>query len=262
MKVYIDLVYLFNFYLDTMILLTTALVLKRNTSWKRILLSSLCGSITILFLFIPLSSSLLFLFKIVVALIMNIIAFRYIDLKYTISNLLYFYMISIILGGFLYYLNLEFNATKIGRLFIQHHLNGTGIFLLLISPLILVLYIKQQKKNKTLYQLSYPIKIVFKNKQEYVLNSFLDTGNRLIDPITNKPIILVEKGVLPETDLPFYYVPFHSLNNHNLLKCIKPQYVEIKNKKFNSYLIGISDKKFHLEGISCILNYQLMEELT
>lgn len=262
MKVYIDLVFLMNFYLDFLLLLTTSIVLKRRASIKRILLGTLVGSLTLLFLFIQVSSFFLFLLKFGIALLMVLVTFRFENSKYTLSNLLYFYMISIILGGFLYYLTIEFSYTKVGLLFVKHHLNIPFVFLFLISPFILVVYVRQQKKMKKNYSLMYSVKIVLKNKQEYALNGFLDTGNCLVDPITSKPILLIEKGIVSEEDVSTFYIPFHSLNNKNLLKCFKPQYVEIEDKKFYQYLIGISDKKFHLEGVRCILNNKLMEELS
>ena len=262
MKVYIDLVFLLNCYLDFLLLLTTAITLKRDTSLKRILLGTLVGSLTVFWLFFSMSNFLLFLLKIIMALLMVIVTFKYKDLKYTGINFLYFYMISIVLGGFLYYLNTEFSYTHVGLLFVKHKIYINGIFLLLISPVILIVYLKQQKRIKNNYQLIHKIKIVLKNKQEYVFNGFLDTGNRLVDPITNKPIILLEKGIFDEKNITFYYVPFHSLNNTNLLKCFKPLYIEIENKKFNHYLVGISDKKFNFDGVTCILNYKLMEELS
>lgn len=261
MKVYVDLVYALNYYLDFLLLLTTSIVLKRNTSLKRIALGAFLGSTSIVFLFWSVSSWFLFFYKIIIAIFMVIVSFRYEDLKFTFNNFIYFYMISMILGGFLYYLNVEFSYNPVGLLFVKHNLNINAIFLILISPVILFVYAKQSKKMKSQYNLSYQVKIVLKNKQEYILNGFLDTGNKLIDPITNKPIILLEKGIVDEEENTFYYVPFHSLNNQNLLKCLRPEYVEIENKKFNNYLIGISDKKFNFEGIKCILNNRLMEEL-
>ena len=114
---------------------------------------------------------------------------------------------------------------------------------------------------KSNYNLEYKVKIVLKDKKEYILNGFLDTGNKLVDPVSNKPIILLEKGILKEDNKLFYYIPFNSLNNHNLLKCLKPEYIEIANKKYKNYLIGICDKKFNMEGVKCILNNKLMEEI-
>ena len=261
MKVYVDLIILLNFYLDFLLLMTTSIVLKRNTSLKRIILGTFIGSISILFLFWSISSFSLFLVKLGIAILMVILTFGYKDLKYTINNLGYFYMISVILGGFLYYLNLEFSYTHIGLIFINKGISVNAIFLILISPIILYIYYKQSKKFKTNYNLIYEITIGLKNKQILKLKGFLDTGNKLFDPITNKPIILVQKGLIQEEKEKIYFVPFHSLGNNNLLKCFKPEYVEIEQKKYKNYLIGISDKKFSMEGVECILNNKMMEEL-
>ncbi len=261
MKVYVDLVFLLNFYLDFLLLVTTSIVLKRNASIKRILLGTCIGSTSILFLFFPVSSFFLFLFKIGIAIFMVIGAFKYKDLKYTFNNLGYFYMISVILGGFLYYLNMEFSYTHIGLIFINKGISINAVVLILISPVILYIYSRQAKQFKSTYNLIYSVDIVLKDNEKLTLNGFLDTGNKLIDPITNKPIILIEKGLIDEKDRHVYYIPFHSLNNQNLLKCIKPSYILINQKKYKNYLIGISDKKFHLAGVECILNNKLMEEL-
>lgn len=261
MKVYVDLVFLLNFYFDFLLLLTTSIVLKRNASIKKIILGTIIGSLSLLFLFWNVNSIILFLFKICIAFLMNLICFGYRDLKYTLNNVGYFYMMSIILGGFLYYLNLEFSYTNIGLLFTKKNINPNILIFIIISPSILYIYYRQAKEFKSLHSLTYKILIVLKNKKEITLNAFLDTGNKLIDPITNKPIILLEKGIINEDKESIYYIPFNSLNNHNLLKCIKPLYIEINNKKYKNYLLGISDKKFHLDGVECLLNNKLMEEI-
>lgn len=261
MKVYVDLVFLLNFYLDFLLLMITSLTLKRNTSIKRLLIGTIIGSSSIFFLFYNVGSVLLFFFKILIALFMVIITFQYKDLKYTLNNLGYFYMISVILGGFLYYLNLEFSYTHIGLIFINKGMSVSAIFLLLISPFILYIYYKQSKKFKTSYSLIYEVEIGFKNKEKIIVKGFLDTGNKLVDPITNKPILLLQKGIVEEKKEKIYYIPFHSLGNNNLLKCFKPEYVMIENKKYKNYLIGISDKKFSMEGVECILNNKVMEDL-
>ncbi len=261
MKVYVDLVILLNFYLDFLLLVTTSIVLKRNITLKRILLGTIIGSISILFLFYSISSILLFFFKLFIAIIMIISVFGYKDLKYTLNNLGYFYMISVILGGFLYYLNLEFSYTHIGLIFINKGISINAVFLILISPIILYIYYKQVKKFKTSYNLIYEVEIGFKSKEKLILKGFLDTGNKLKDPITNKPIILIQKGLVKENKEKIYYVPFHSLGNHNLLKCFKPEFIKIENKTYKNYLLGISDKKFNMDGVDCILNNKVMEDL-
>ena len=165
MKVYVDLIILLNFYLDFLLLMTTSITLKRNVTIKRVILGTLVGSISIIFLFWSINNIMLFIFKIIIAISMNIITFKYKDLKYTLNNLGYFYMISIILGGFLYYLNLEFSYTHIGMIFINKGISVNAIFLIIISPLILYIYYRQAKKFKTNFNLIYEINICLKNKK-------------------------------------------------------------------------------------------------
>lgn len=158
-------------------------------------------------------------------------------------------MTSIILGGFTYYLSVEFQ--------------NINYLLLLISPLILYVFIKSIKALKEIKNYYYKIKIVFENGKNLELTSFLDTGNKLIDPITNKPIILINKKLLKGSiniRSPMY-IPYNTINYHGLLECIKPSYIEIENKKLKNYLIGLSEESFKLNGIDCLLNYKILEDL-
>ena len=38
-------------------------------------------------------------------------------------------------------------------------------------------------------------------------------------------------------------------------------YVVINDKKLTNYLIGLSDENFKLNGIDCLLNYQIREDI-
>ena len=55
---------------------------------------------------------------------MLLVTFGIKDRSYFIKNFLYLYIISIILGGFLYYLNLEFSYKNVGIVFFH---NGYSI---------------------------------------------------------------------------------------------------------------------------------------
>ena len=57
------------------------------------------------------------------------------------------------------------------------------------------------------------------------------------------------------------YIPYNTINYHGLLECIKPSYIEIENKKLKNYLIGLSEESFKLNGIDCLLNYKILEDL-
>ena len=98
-----------NFIYDSLLLLTVSITLKRNISLKRIFLGGLIGSLSTFIIFIPLNKYVLLLLKILVGLLMILITFKYKNLKYTFNNIIYLYMCSVILAGFLYFLKIEFS---------------------------------------------------------------------------------------------------------------------------------------------------------
>lgn len=250
MIIYIDLLILVNFLFDLLLLLTINIALKRYSKIYRLLLASLFGEITLISLFIPISSGLFTILKLIMGIIMVIIAFGYKNIKYTIYNGIYLYMTSVILGGFVYYLNIEFK-------------NMNYIIILLIAPIILYIFIKSIKALKEIKNYYYKVKIVLNDNQELSIAGFLDTGNKLIDPITNKPIILLNKKKIKgniNIRSPMY-VPYNSLNHHGLIECIKPKYIIVNDKKLVNYLIGLSEESFKLNGIDCLLNYKILEDI-
>ena len=92
MVIYIDLVFLINFILDYLLLLTVNVALKRYARLYKLILGALFGSISLLSLFIPLNSVTLSLLKLFMAIIMSLISFGYKNIKYTLYNILYLYM--------------------------------------------------------------------------------------------------------------------------------------------------------------------------
>lgn len=247
MTIYIDLVILLNYFFDSLILLTVNTTLKRNISLKKILFVSLLGELSLLG-FLLSNKYLLILLKLEISLILNILTFKYKDIFYTVTNVLYFYMVSIILGGFIYYLKLN---------------NLSYSFILLLVPLILYLYIKQNLNMKTTINKTYPLTIYFPNKRKLSLTGFVDTGNKLRDPVTKKWVVLVNKKLLQgviRIRTPIY-VPYHSLNNKGLVECIKPEKLVIEGKEYTNFLIGLMDSKVMINSSDCILNLEILEEL-
>lgn len=249
MIVYIDLVCIINFIYDFLILLTVSFTLKRNRKIYYYILSSLIGVLSIFLLFLKINNIVLFLLKILISVIMIIVAFGYKSIKYTISNVIYFYMTSIILAGFLYLI--KGNSSNF---------NLNYIALLIIGPIILFIYYKSNKKLKNTYSDYYKIKIVFDNI-EYNLVSFYDNGNNLKDPISRKSIIIVGNSRLEK----IYnirspvYVPVITVKGTHLMKCFKPSYIILNDKKIYNYLIGESSIKFS-DGVECLLNKSLKED--
>ena len=141
MVIYLDLVLLINYFFDCLLLILVNITLKRNISLKRILLTSLLGELGLIGIFLN-NIFFLLIFKILLALILIIVCFKYKDILYTLNNLLYFYMGSVILGGFVY-------SLKINKL--------NYLLIIISSPLILYLFNKQFSLFRTNYKNYYPL---------------------------------------------------------------------------------------------------------
>lgn len=261
MKIYIDLVLLINFGLDFLLLLTVSLILKRKTSFTKLFLSSFIGSLSVLTLFIKINSLELFFIKVTISILMILISFGFKNIKYFIKNIIFLYINSIVLGGFLYLINNQFSYKQQGLVFYHKGISMNIIVLILLSPLFIYFYIKQLKSLKNNYNEYYKVIIYIKNKK-YECTAFLDTGNKLKDPITNKSIILVNKRIFKNASLPPpILVPIKTVNNENFIKCIKTK-IMLNNVLINNVLIGLADNSINIDGVDCILNNEILERGT
>lgn len=258
MKIYLDLVMILNFFIDFILLLTVSIILKRNVSIIRIMLGAFVGGISILFLFFDMNSITLFLFKIIISIFMILITFKFINIKYTLINLFYLYMTSIVLGGFLYLLNIEFSYKKVGIIFINNGFSINLIFLIIFSPIILYIYIKQSKNLKYNYSNYYNIEII-KNNKNYKYVGYMDSGNVLVDNLTKKAVILIDKRKILFNIKEFRLIPYMGVEGNSMIKVIKIDKLIFNNKEYSDVLLGIMDK-ISLDGIDVILNRKLLEE--
>lgn len=263
MKIYLDLIFLINFAFDFLLLIVVDLILKRKSKIYRLLLGTSVGSLSIFFLFLSFNTFTLFLFKVFISIIMILIAFSFKNIKYFINNLLFLYTASILLGGFLYYLNTTFSYKQEGMVFFYDKMSINYIFLLIIAPIILYLYIKQNKSMKTKYNNYYDLNITFKDNKYINLRGILDTGNYLKDPITNKKVIIVNNNLIDNKyKKRLFYVPYRSLNHNSILSCISIKEVNIIGLgSSKNVLIGLSEKEIAIDGVDAILNNQILEEI-
>lgn len=251
MTVYVDLVFFINFVMDFYILSGVKFLLKLDIKIVRILLGSLVGSFSIFLLFFHFSTIVLNLFKIVISLLMILVSFG----RYKFFNkLFYLYVVSIFLGGSIYLINDSLGYEVSGGVFINNGYSINLIILLIISPLIIYLYVREFFKLKKKINTTYNVLIKLKNK-EVKLEGFLDTGNKLIDPYFHRPVVLINKKYIDLKGKKIIYVPFESLNNNGLLKCIIPEYILIDEKCYKEVVVGISENL----KCDCILNERLFD---
>ena len=185
------------------------------------------------------------LLELITIILMITIAFKYKNIRYFLTNMLYTYILSILLGGLIYLFN--------SKVTLNIYLNYLVIIILSIE--VMTLYIKENKKIKNTYNNYYKVDIYFKDKE---LIGFLDTGNNLYDPYKKRPIILVDKKYQKEDK--FILVPYHTINGEGLLKCIKPEKVYIEKIGYkNNLLVAFSSSPSTINGVEVLLHKDLMK---
>ncbi len=244
MLIYVDLLFIVNIFIDYLLLMSLSLILKKNVSNKRLILSSLVGGLSTFLVFIN-NKPLLLLLKIVTCFAMILIFEKNKGIKTLFEDIVYFYMLSITLGGAIY-------------LFKDNTNYKTNIFLLfLMTPVIMKIYSNKLKKFYTYYKDRYDAVLIYKNK-EYTFNGYLDTGNNLYDQYKKRPVVLVYNKKIKYKYEDVIMVPMETANSTTILKCIKPDKLYVDGKEIKNVLIGISPKAFKIQDINMILHKDII----
>jgi len=245
MKIYVDLFFLFNVIMDSIIVTGVSLILKRKTSAFRIILSSLIGGISSLLLFTSINELVI---EIISVIVMTIVAFGYVDIRYSFRNIFYMYILSVLLGGLLYLFNVRVTSNAL----------VSYIVIIIISLEVMILYVKEIKKMKNIYNNYYDIDIIFKDGYKLSLIGFVDTGNNLYDPYKKRPIILVSSKYKREDN--YILVPYYTAGGDGLLKCVKPGVIYIGGIEYKgNVLVGFSDSPKLIDGVDVILHKDIMK---
>ena len=240
MLIYVDLLFIVNIFIDYILLMTLSMTLKKSVSHKRLFLSSLVGGCSTFLIFVN-NKPLVLLFKIITCIAMMLIYEKYKGIKSLLENIIYFYMLSIVLAGTIYLLKDNYN-------------NEINIVLLfLITPVTMKIYNMKVKKLNIYYKERYDVLLIYKNKK-YALNGYVDTGNNLYDQYKKRPVALVYNPKIKYKQEEVILVPMETANNITLLKCIKPDKLFVDGNEIKNVLIGLSPKSFKIQDINIILH--------
>ncbi len=215
MTIYIDIVLLENLCMNYIILFGTGYIIKLKIKHWRIAFSSLLGAIYAIFTYVgifPLYANILA--KIILSVCMIYIAFKPKNLKGMVKELVVFYLVSFALGGcafaLLYIVKPQDIFIKdgvyIGTYPIKIALLG-GIVGFAITYIAFKVVKARMSRNELIYRMKVRI-----GKKETEIKVLLDTGNLLKDPISNNPVVLIEKSAL------------HNILPHELLENTKAMF--------------------------------------
>ena len=250
-NIYVELVFILNFWIDFLLLLSVAIVLKKRISFFKLFFGSIIGGMSSFLLFFNFSSFSFNGFKFLICCLMIFVSFSFINFISFAETVFYFYLVSIILAGIIVLINEHCSIND----FIVNF-----FVLCFVTPFILFVYCKKIKKIGSYYNKVYNVKLFYDNSC-YEFLGFLDTGNRLYDQYKKRPIVLVYSK-----DISFDYnkgilVPYETASGKTVLKCLKSEKIIIDNRVVrDDVLFGLVDKKFQIDDVNMILHIDLMEE--
>lgn len=199
MTVYLDIVLIENLCMNYIILFATGYLLKKNMNHIRLVLSALLGGIYSILAYMQILEIYSnFLLKVILSVVMVYIAYNAKNIKQLTKELLFFYLISFVFGGcafaLLYFIKPQEILIKNGS-FVGTYPLKIAILGGIVGFTITVIAFKFTKAKFSKKDIYCKITIYFKEKS-ISTTALLDTGNMLKDPISQMPVIVVEKEIL------------------------------------------------------------------
>ncbi len=180
MEIVVEYVLLENVLIDLMIFKTTSMVLK--IKGRFLFLISLFASVVALILPIfHLGKLPLFFIKILLGILLANMAFKFSSFRSFIKVFLVFLFSTFLYGGVVAFIQQSFG--EIATLII--------LGVVILTYFILKYLIKFLNKRKAVQNLCYDVELEVEGKRVRC-KGFLDTGNLLIDPLTNRPVSIID----------------------------------------------------------------------
>lgn len=198
MTAYIDMIILENLIMNVIILNTTAKLLNRSVKKRRIIISSLIGTLYVFTLCFNCNNLLLNISKIVMGITLVKICFGSAHVNQILKETIVFFFTSFVYAGCaLAFMHIAkpkvvyiVNGIIIGGEYIfEIAVLSAVVGMLLIKSSIKLIKLKSHFNRRNMIC---NIEIFHKNRR-IKLKALLDTGNLLIDPISNQPVVIVYK---------------------------------------------------------------------
>lgn len=210
MTIYIDIVLIENVIMNYIILLATGIIAKEKIKHIKLILASLLGAIYTLIAYVNILEIYTnFALKILLSILIVYIAYNPQNVNKMWKMLLLFYLTSFAFGGAAFALIyivkpqdiLMKNGLFLGTYPLKTIILGTAIAFGIIITAFSIVKSKITKKD-----IIYDIEIKMNNKL-IKTKALVDTGNMLKEPISNMPVVVIEKVLL------YNCIPKEILNN-------------------------------------------------
>lgn len=229
--IYIDVVFLENLVMNSIILVASGIILKKKMKWIRIILASSLGAIyTIIGYISVLEIYSNLILKVILSILIIYIAFNPQTVKQLWKDLLIFYLTSFVFGGVAFALIYVVKPQDIlmkNGLFLGTYPLKTVLLAAIVAFIIIIAAFAIVKTKFSKKDMFCDVEVELNNKI-IKTRAMIDTGNLLKEPITNTPVIVLEHTLLYEC------VPKEILDN--LESILGGELVKIPEEVRNEYI--------------------------
>ena len=292
MTIYLDIIFVENILMNYIILFATLVILKVKNKWQqiRLLLSGIIGSVYAIIVYLnilPIYSGIIA--KAILSIVMVYVAFNPQSIKQLFKQLLIFYLISFIFGGctfaLIYFIRPE-NVQMRNGVFVGMYPIKVAIIGGVIGFIITQIAFKINKNKLNTKNTIFDIQIYYEDKTINI-KALLDSGNMLKDPVSEIPVIIIEKEIMykiiPKNILDYIekimkgdydiqnyiskirMVPFMSIGKENgMLVGIRLDKIKIQTEDIDverkDVIAGIYDKKITKDNkYNALIGLNLLE---
>ena len=287
-KIYVDVLICINLIINFLLLRICSQILNYNLSLKRLIIGSIIGSLTSLVIFLPpLNLILTILIKILCAIIIVSFTFGFKNTKRLLLAIGCFFAINLAFAGIMMAVWLFISPPGMSYSNGITYFNISPVILIITSLIcyIIITLLEKLFSKKTPKEMSCKIIITVDNKT-INLNAYLDTGNMLIDGMTQLPVIIAEydaiKSLFPDNigkimknqlfneidTMPekwirrFRYIPFDSIGGNGMLCAFIPDNVQLilhDKKLYKKCIIAVYNGSIAKNGHNALIGKELLE---
>jgi stage II sporulation protein GA (sporulation sigma-E factor processing peptidase) len=252
MTLYADVLFAINFSMDFLSLFICSIILHKKAERKRIIMASLIGALYgVIDVVFSKSQLLSLLFCVLISILMCLISFFEKSIKRILITILVYWGVSASLGGVMSLL-----YSLLNRLFydiIKSYssvsiYNGSRFFIIASLTAVVSIIVSRIFTSKKDVK-AIEIKIIYENCV-YKIQALCDSGNLLVEPISQKPVILVAektrmgKVLASKEDKYKRYIPYKDVGGEGILKGAIPDKVYVGDNLVDAIVAPIKHNDF------------------
>ncbi len=265
MVIYVDVLFVVNFFINYFLLGVTAKFSKFNPkTFRLILASALGGAYSLIILADNIGVIVLWASKLIVAALMLLVAFSYHRVKSFALSFLIFAFVNLIFLGMIIGVCITFNPQSVAvhNSVVYFDISARGLLFCAFVAYLLSCIVVRIHNRRLLKREIYSITI-FANNQQVTLYAFLDTGNKLREPFSDTPVIIADKSKVAHcaTNKNIRLIPTSTVNSQSLLTAFKADKVIIKSSTgqevVENLYIALTDQ-LNNQSYSAIINPEIL----